>query len=362
MLLTAAKVGVPESVARDWHRDMEASGWACLLIAREGGTLLERARAEDVQARGLPLRGEFDLPSALRLRRIVRESGASILHCHTAHALGLALWATLGLRRKPAVVASRRVSFPLRSPASLWKYRRADAVVAVCEEVRESLVAQGLDPGKVWTIQSGVDLSRFDRLSTREEARDRFALPKDALVVGAVGALVEHKGQRDLLDALAGLRSRGLDVVAAFAGEGPLREDLTGRARRLGVPLKLLGYVEEPAELYPALDALVLSSRSGEGSPGVIKEAAAAGIPVVATAVSGTSEILRDGEEALLVPAAAPERLETALGRLFGEPELVRTLSRAAKARVEHFSMDEMARKHADLYRRLLSGSGPFSG
>jgi glycosyltransferase involved in cell wall biosynthesis len=336
-------------------RGLRSRGTLCALAAREGSPLLARARAEEVPVIPWRPRGEMDVLAAYGLRRWVAASGAQVVHAHTAHALGLALLAVTGMRSRPKVVASRRVSFPLRSALSLWKYRRADAVVAVCGEIREGLLAQGVGEGRVWTIHSGVELARFQRLPSRSWARERFGIPADVLAVGAVGAMVEHKGHRVLLEAIARLRERGQPPTLVLAGEGPLRGSLAAEAQDLGVNLKLLGYVEEPAELFPALDVLALASLSGEGSPGVIKEAAAAGVAVVATDVSGTSEILRNEREALIVVPGSPEALATALNRLLGDLVEARRLSAAARARIEEFSMDRMAQAHHELYRQILA-------
>jgi len=336
-------------------RGLRSRGSRCVLAARDGSPLLARARAEQVPVIPWRPRGEMDVVAAYGLRRWVAASGAQVVHAHTAHALGLALLALAGTRSRTTVVASRRVSFPLRSALSLWKYRRADAVVAVSGEIREGLVAQGLGENRVWTIHSGVELARFQRLPTRSSARERFGVPADALTVGAVGALVEHKGHRVLLEAIAMLRDQGQEPTLILAGEGPLRGPLVAEAQDRGVNLKLLGYVEEPAELFPALDVFALASLSGEGSPGVIKEAAAAGVPVVATDVSGTSEILRHGQEALIVPPGVPEALSAALARLLGDRVEARRLSGAARLRIEEFSMDRMALAHYELYRELLA-------
>jgi len=142
----------------------------------------------------------------------------------------------------------------------------------------------------------------------------------------------------------------------ALAGEGPEREALGKLAGSLGVELRFLGYVEEPASLYPAFDCLVLPSRSGEGSPGVVKEAAAAGVPVVATDVGGTGEILRDGAEALLVPPGDAEALARALNLALSDHAAAATRVAAALERVRSFSMDRMAEAHRALYDDLLRG------
>jgi glycosyltransferase involved in cell wall biosynthesis len=137
----------------------------------------------------------------------------------------------------------------------------------------------GLDAAKVHAIHSGVDLGRFERLPTREEARARLGLDPSERVVGLVGALVYNKGHAMLLRAMARLAQQGLKARALFAGEGPLRGELTALASELGVEARFAGYLDEPAPLYCALDLCVQASDSGEGSPGAIKEAAAAGHP-----------------------------------------------------------------------------------
>ncbi len=339
-------------------RELEAQGCRTSLVARDQSPLLQRARAEGYSVIALKANGDLDLLAAIRLRRWIKASGAKIVHAHTAHALPLALMALMGLSPRPRLVVSRRVSFPLRSPVSRWKYRRADAVVAVSEEVRRGLMAQGIDGKTIHTIHSGVDLSLFRDPSSREEARARFGIPGNVLAVGTVGALVHHKGHEVLLAALSGLKLEAGPLELCLAGEGPLRRRFEAQAAELGVSLRLLGYVRVTSALYPALDLLVLPSLSGEGSPGVIKEAAAAGVPVIATDVGGTGEILRHGREALIVPPGDVGALRSALERLLGEPGLRHALAEAARLRVEGFTIAQMAQAHVVLYRKLVGEGG----
>lgn len=338
-------------------RRLPALGWGSLVAARPGGDLLRSALDAGLPAVPWPLSFELDPRAALLLRRLARESGARILHAHTAHALTPALLAARGdphLR----VVASRRVSFPLRSRLSRWKYRRASAVIAVSEEVRAGLLAQGLAAQKVRVIHSGVDLGRFADLPSKAEARRRWHLPEEALVVGVVGALVPHKGHEVLLEALAHMGNPPGPAILVAAGDGELRDSLARRASRLGVEARWLGYVPEPAALYPAMDCLAVPSVSGEGSPGTLKEAAAAGVAVVATEVGGAAEILRPGREMIAVPPGNARALAEGLSSLLGDGALRRAMAEAAKERIAAFSMDRMAQEHALLYRELLA-AGP---
>ena len=333
-------------------RHLTKRGGEAILVAREGSALHERAKGEGLRTVAWRPRGELDVLAAMGLRRLMKSSGARVAHAHTAHALTLALLARFGLAGV-RVVASRRVSFPLRSAFSLWKYRSADAVVAVSGKVREGLLEEGLDPAKVHLIPSGVDLARFEGLPSRQEARTGLGLPEEAKVVGVVGALVSHKGHAVLIQALGRLAPQIPDLVLIILGEGPLRDDLGKEAAARGLRARFLGYVEEPAPLYPALDLLVLPSLSGEGSPGAIKEAAAAGVPVVTTDVGGAGEIFRNEKEALVVPAGDAEALGRAVYKMLTERALAEGLAASARERVKLFGIEAMAEAYMALYRRL---------
>ena len=335
-------------------RHLEGAGLPCILVAHAGGALFARASVEGVRTVAWHPRGELDPFAVWQLRRLLRQARPRILHAHTAHALTLALLAARGLPGL-SLVASRRVSFPLRTPLSRWKYHGPRAVVAVSGEVREELIRGGLSEEKVRIIHSGVDLARFRALPLKEEVRQSLGLPVAAEVVGVVGALVPHKGHRVLLEALGAWPAAEGKPALVLVGEGPLKRELASAAERMGVAVTFLGYVEEPAPLYAALDALVLPSLSGEGSPGVIKEAAAACIPVVATDVGGTAEILRPDREALLVPPGDPTSMRDALVRVFREPGLGASLRESARRRVQDFSMEAMGWAHERLYEELTA-------
>jgi len=337
-------------------RLLASRGCPTLLAAPPGTPLYERAGSSGIRTAAWRPRGELDALSALTVRRLVKSERARIIHAHTAHALTLALIARMGLSGV-RVVASRRVSFTLRSRLSRRKYRAADAVVAVSGEIRDGLLAEGLDPAKVCVIHSGVDLGRFERLPSRSEARKTLGLAEDAAVVGVVGALVPHKGHAVLFEALGQLAPALPGLHVLLVGEGSLQGDLARDASARNLPVRFVGFVDEPASVYPAMDLLVLPSLSGEGSPGAVKEAAAAGVPVVATDVGGAGEILRDGREALLVLPGNARALGEAVRRLLTDPELRGPMVRAARERVRLFTVEAMADAHVALYRKITASS-----
>lgn len=334
-------------------RHLKASGRRALLAGQPESPLSQRAAELGLEFLPLRVRGEWDLLAAWRLKRMARAHGVALVHAHTAHALAVALAARF-LGGEFAVVASRRVSFPLRSAGSKAKYRRADAVIGVSEAIRSDLAHQGIPEEKLFTVHSGVDLSRFATLPSREEARKGLEIHEDRIVVGAVGALEPHKGHGTLLEAFNEVWREIPHALLLLVGDGKRRKELTHHAEARGIPCYFAGQVKDPAPLLPAMDLFILPSSSGEGSPGVIKEAAAVGVPVIATDVSGTREILRDGAEALLVKPHRQGELTAAMLRLLKDGDYAKKLAAEAKGRVQEFSMERMAERTWEVYGKIL--------
>ena len=179
---------------------LQARGHQRLVAGPQQGELLKRAAAAGLTVVPLASRGEMDLRAARLLSRILRDERIDLLHAHTAHAVMLGTLATLFRRRRPALVAARRLSFPLRSAFfGRIKYGlRVDRVIAVSEAIRRLLVRQGLRADRVAVVHSGIDLERFrqgDRRRFRSSLRPFLGDEADsAFLVGSVGHLAAHKG------------------------------------------------------------------------------------------------------------------------------------------------------------------------
>jgi glycosyltransferase involved in cell wall biosynthesis len=141
-------------------------------------------------------------------------------------------------------------------------------------------------------------------------------------------------------------------------GEGPERERVEAAALSLGLDACVVfaGHASDVRPFYALADVLALPSHS-EGSPLVLLEAMAAGVPVVATSVGGVPEVATDGETALLVPPHDPAAMASALARVLSDATLARALADKAAAHVaEHFSPEARARSLIRIYGALVSG------
>lgn len=241
---------------------------------------------------------------------------------------------------------------------ALWKLRAAG--VAISGGVRDYVVRyEHVSPEKVYMIHNAVEspADLAGRAEQRAALRASLNISPNAPVVGSVARLVEVKGLRYGLDAFARARQRVPDAHYIIAGDGPLRDDLTQQAQRLGVAdaVHFLGWRSDTAAIYDAMDVLMLPSLA-EGFGLVLAEAMARCVPVVATAVGGIPEVVADGETGLLVSPADADALVEPLVRLLTGEELARQFGAAGRQRVESkFSFSRQAADYQQLYADVMA-------
>ena len=300
-------------------------------------------------------RGTLDVLPFRRLAGVLRRERVDVLHTHM---FGSNVWGSLIGRaaRVPVVVAHEQT----------WSYegqpvrrlldgrlvgRLADAFVAVSTADRDRMIAlEGVPAEKL-----RVELNGFvPRVGPRPAARLRgeLGLEADVPLVGTVAILRPQKALDVLLEAFAGVDGRAHLVIA---GDGSCRAALEARAEALGVRGRthFLGLRDDVDAILASIDVAAMSS-DFEGTPLFAFECMAAGTPLVATAVGGLPDMLEDGRSAILVPPRDPAALAAGLSRALGDRALRESLAAAARERVEHFRIDVVAERFADLYTQLL--------
>ncbi len=229
-------------------------------------------------------------------------------------------------------------------------FRRFDAVVAVSRTLAQELAADGVQRDRIHLVPNA--WSEIAPPQEREAARRKLGVHDGRLHVGWVGRLTREKGADGLIDALWHMRSVPLTI--SVLGDGRERARLQAHASALGVGNRFVwhGNVPEAGRLFKAFDVFVLTSRT-EGTPMVVFEAMAAGVPIVATRVGGVPDVLSSAE-AFLVPPEDPVSVARAIRAVRSDPAAARTRTEAARARLAaEFDLAPWLDRYEALYEQV---------
>jgi L-malate glycosyltransferase len=331
------------------------------------GPMLDQVRSLGYEPVLFPLKGSMlranTLKQVARMAALMREHRVRIVHATDFNTNLLAFAA--GRLAGAKVIVSRVDLGHLREgfgkwhrEAEKWNARHADLVVANADAVREVCIRdERCRPDRVVVVRNGIDLAHFDRL-TAQPLQAPLPVGPDDVAVAVIGNLWPVKGHRTLVEAAALLRDRLPRVKFLCAGEGPEREPLQKRVAELGLSDRvfLLGHrLDVPAILARVRAACLCSS--AEGLSNALMEAMAAHLPIVATAVGGNPELVRPGENGLLVPYGDAASLADKLVELLSDAERAAGMGRRGRERIEaELTLPRMAEGYGAVYRRLLDG------
>jgi glycosyltransferase involved in cell wall biosynthesis len=330
----------------------------------------DKVVAQEIRQLGIPvidlgMTAKWRWDAFWRLYHLLRRERPTILHTWMFHANlpGRVLGRLAGV---PIIITSRRnenIGGPMRERLNRWTARLDDRVIAVCELARQAEIERArVAPEHVVTIYNGVDAEQFSATNEQAAVRIRrtLSIPLDAPLLGAVGRLHPQKDFTTLLAAVAQVKEHVPTAQLLLVGDGELRDDLEAQAHLLDLSATVIfaGHRTDVPDILSTLDVFVLPSL-WEGMPNVVLEAMATGLPVVATAVGGTTEVVVDGVTGLLVSPRNPDMLAQAIIRLLHDPDLRRKMGQAGQRRVEqYFSLKETIWQTELLYRTLLREKG----
>ena len=315
-----------------------------------------------LEAAGVPVlvagkRRTLDLHVLRMLRGAA--AGAQVVHTHNFVPNYYAALALLGLRGTALVNTCHNMGTRLDNRRLRLLYRgslhRTARVAMVGEQVRRRFVDDGLVRGaQAVTVLNGIPVQRFGHdARARADARERLGIPASVPVIGCVGRLVALKHHRLLLALLPALAQAHPDLRVVLVGDGPEEASLRALAASLGIAERVLfaGARDDVAGLLRGFDVFALPSRTG-GLSIALLEACAAGVAVVASAVGGNPEIVRDGVTGRLFPDDDGEALRSVLLALLADAGERRRLGAAARDWVAtHASVEAMAQRYDDVYR-----------
>jgi glycosyltransferase involved in cell wall biosynthesis len=318
-----------------------------------------------------------DARAVVELRGLFRDLHPDIVHTHNPKP---GIYGRLAARwaRVPAIVNTVHGLYAL--PSDRWSKRALvyglERVAARCSDAElvqnpedlEVLARLGVPSHKLTLLGNGIDLARFDRsrIDSKRVAdlREELGAGREDVVCGLVGRLVREKGYREVFEAAAWLRDRAPQVRFVIVGPtDPAKSDaITTReidAATASGGIRFLGFRDDVEELYAAMDVYVLASHR-EGYPRSAMEAAAMGVPVVATDIRGCRQVVDDGVTGTLVPVRDSRALGEAITALADDRPRREKMGEAARDRARaEFDQQRVIDLTLGVYDRLLTGRPP---
>ena len=336
--------------------NLDRSHWAPIVVVPTEGEVASRCRQIGIVTHVIPLPGLRRprlavVRSVAKLWRLIRQTGARLLHANGSRAMFYA-----GL-------AGRLGGQPV-----IWHVRVADhdhlfdrflAKLARLIIVNSQAVGKRFawaPPLKIRCVYNGVDLSKFRPHAPPDHLRQSLGLPDSGPMIASVGRFVPFKGYRYLLEAARLVHHVIPKCHWVLVGEGELREELEQGCRRLGMDkyVHFTGWREDVADILALCDLFVLPSLS-EHFGRVLIEAMAMAKAVVATSAGGVPEVVLDRETGFLVPPAQAEPLGQAVLSLLNNPQSAAALGAAGRRRAEtHFSIKRHVEAVELLYREAM--------
>jgi glycosyltransferase involved in cell wall biosynthesis len=337
-------------------RGLRARGEEAVLVCRRGSALADAARGQAARVHPIPMESGLGLGLLGRLRALIRAERPDLVHVHSRRR-GADLWGGLAARLEgvPAVL-SRRVDDP--EPAwSRPRYRLYRRVIAISEGIRKVLLAQGVAPDRAVCVHSAVDTERYHPGGDRAWLRREFDLPEASPVLAMAGQFIARKGHRTLLAALPAVFAAHPEARVLLLGQGPLLEPMREAAADAGLAdrVRFAGFRDDLDHVLAAVDLLVHPAEL-EGLGVSLLQAAACGVPIVATRTGGIPEAVRPGLNGELVEPGDAPALAAQIVRLLDDPALRTRYGAAGRELVlRHFSLDAMVEGNLAVYRAVLA-------
>lgn len=329
------------------------------MLCPEESVLMDHMKSGDIKT--IPFRhaGLMQFSLAYLLRKACSSNNISLIHAHDAHAHTAAVLSATFFGNTLPIVVSRRVDFKISpNPFSRWKYNHPSVkrIICVSRAIRELTAPYLNAPSVLRVVHSGIDLSRYEGNCDEPPLRKEMGLGPDAILVGNLSALADHKDYPTWLEAARLLASRHPQLYFIIAGKGAEEEAIRSviSKNRLDERIRLIGFRNDIPSVMRSLDIFLMSSKT-EGLGTILIEAMAAGVPVVATRAGGIPELVEDGVTGLLAAPGDSEGLANAVTRLLEDPDLRVRVKNNALKKAGEFSFRKTAEATLAIYREIIA-------
>lgn len=338
-------------------RDREAFDYSVVYLLPWKTAFVRDLEDLGVPTQCLGVRHEQDLRWLLRLRRLLERQRYDVVHVHSPYVAGMTRLVVRSMpeQTRPPLVSTEHNVWSSHTRASralnTTTFPIGNAWLAVSDEVRGSVPVRLQK--RVEVVVHGIVMGDVERArAQRDSVRTEIGLRDGEVVIGTVANFRAQKGYPDLLAATRVLADRKVPARFVIVGQGPLEDEIRALHASLGLDgyVDILGYRDDAIRVLAGCDLFALASHY-EGYPVAVMEALAVGLPIVATAVGGIPEAVREGVEGLLVPARRPDLLADAIETLVRDPVRRVEMGKAAAERGRRYDIDAAVRRTEQIYR-----------
>ena len=302
-----------------------------------------------------PCNGQFDLKLIFKIRKFIKKHKIDIVH---SHGYKSNLFGLLASYRMVSTITTnhnwltnhwRLKIYCLLD--SIWM-RKFDQIVAVSEKIKEEMLNKKIPGNKISVIDNGIDLDRFQEISSADSIKKEFAIAEEDIVIGSIGNLGYEKGQVYLLQAAKEIIAKNDKVKFLIVGDGILRKELENKAIEYGLTNHIIftGIRKDIPQLLSLMNIFVLPSIR-EGLPMVLLEALASRTPVIATKVGAVPKLISNNLTGILIDPGDISAIALAIDALIKNADKAKRLAENGYKRVEkEFSSEAMCDRYIKLY------------
>ncbi|KGK85134.1 glycosyltransferase [Desulfosporosinus sp. HMP52] len=360
-IIGGGEIGGAEKHVLSVLKNLDRTRFEPHLICLTNGPFSDIVKENHIPVSTFPMRFPIDLTPLPSLIRWLKRNSIDLIHTHGSRANLLGRLSAKWLSLPCLTTVHSSLAHDYLSP---WSARIAlgldrltlpltSGIITVSDYLGREVELRG--GRNLKTIYNGYSSISFNNPeSDRLNFRKKWGIPQEALVLGTIGRLHPTKGQIHLIQAATQLLLKFPNLHLLIIGDGPLRGDLASELERITIPHTFTGYLPTAYQALPAMDLFVLPSIS-EGMGLVLLEAMQAGIPIVASAVGGIPEVIRNGKEGLLFSAGNVTDLTNKCLSIFENQALAQSLVQGGRNRWPMFSIDSMIKETEQVYIRVLN-------
>lgn len=360
------EVGGPGKTILETHRAIDPARFQLHLgvfVTRDesGATpFTQEARRRELPVHLIRGFNQYDPRIVMRVVDLVKDLHVDIVHTHEVKSDVIAYLASW-LHPVPIVTTlhgwiGNSIRQRLLTALDRRTARAFDRVIAVSSQIEQACLAAGVRRERLRLLRNAIVVERYRRTGRRGALSALVGQPLASPVLASIGRLSPEKGHADLIEAVGIVVNRGYRLSVVLVGDGPERSKLLEmvRTRGLNAVVHMPGYANDSARFLEDIDLLVLPSHT-EGLPNAALEALAMEVPVLATAVGGTPEVISDGATGRLAPPHSPGELADAIIEFLSDPEPSRQMAKQGRLHVEeNFDFQARTRKLEAIYTEVV--------